>query len=94
MISFLQQVTAFSSVAFPVENRRLIAPFWSDVDISSFGDIYFRGTQDIAILSRVSQEVRRYFVRQRLFSARWAMIVTWFNVPAFPGTGSLRVSMD
>ena len=93
VISFNSEVTSFSSDAFPVNNRPLISPFWSDVDTRIYGDIHYRETQEIAILSRFSQEVRKYFVRQRLFSARWALIVTWLNVPAYPGSGTLNVSI-
>ena len=53
--------------------------------------IYYRETQDLAIRTRVSEEIRKYFVRQRRFSAKWVMIVTWLNVARYGGGSSPSV---
>ena len=95
MISFLLQVSQFVPDPFPLDsNRRLIAPFWADVDTRRGGVVYYRETQDLAIRTRVSEEIRKYFVRQRKFSAKWVMIVTWLNVARYGGTSSPNVIAD
>ena len=95
MISFLVEVSQFTPDAFPLGgNRRLIAPFWADVDTTKGGVVYYRETQDLALRTRVSEEIRKYFVRQRHFSAKWLMIATWSNVARFGGTSSLHVCIN
>ena len=92
MISFLLEVSQFTPDAFPLgDNRRLIAPFWADVDTRNGGVVYYRETQDLAIRTRVSDEIRKYFVRQRKFTAKWVLIVTWLNVAAYGGGSSPSV---
>ena len=92
MISFLLEVSQFTPDPFPLgDNRRLIAPFWADVDTTNGGVVYYRETQDLAIRTRVSDEIRKYFVRQRKFTAKWVLIVTWMNVAAYGGFSSPSV---
>ena len=92
VISFLSQVSQFTPDPFPLGNdRRLIAPFWADADTTNGGVVYYRETQDLAIRSRVSDEIRKYFVRHRRFTAKWVMIVTWLNITAFGGNSRTKV---
>ena len=94
MISFLREVSQFTPDSFPLDgNRRLIAPFWADVDTRKGGVVYYRETQDPAIRKRASEEIRKYFVRQRRFSAKWVMIVTWLEVASYGGSFSPNVRM-
>ena len=86
------EVSQFTPDALPLgDNRRLIAPFWADVNTRKGGVVYYRETQDLALRTRVSEEIRKYFVRQRHFSAKWLMIATWLNVAGFGGDSSLHV---
>ena len=95
MISFLRQVSQYKPDPFPLgSDRRLIAPFWADVDTRKGGVVYYRETQDLAIRTRVSEEIRRYFVRQRRFSAKWVLIVSWLNVARFGGSSSPNVRLQ
>ena len=56
--------------------------------------MYYRETEDLSIRTRVSQEIRKYFVRQRAFFAKWAMIVTWLNVAHFRSAVNISVAPD
>ena len=95
MISFLSQVSQYTPDAFPLpDNRLLIAPFWADIDTTNGGVVYYRETQDFSTRARVSDEIRKYFVRQRRFKAKWVMIVTWLNVAAFGGSSWPNVIYD
>ena len=90
VISFLVEVSQYTPDSFPLDNnRRLIAPFWADVDTREGGVVYYRETLDLAIRTRVSEKIRKYFVRQRRFTAKWVMIVTWLNVARYGGNASL-----
>jgi hypothetical protein len=87
VISFLREVSQYTPDPFPLgDDRRLIAPFWADVDTTRGGVVYYRETQDLAIRTRASEEIRKYFVRQRGFLAKWVMIVTWLDVASFGGS--------
>ncbi|XP_028416696.1 uncharacterized protein LOC114540886 [Dendronephthya gigantea] len=91
VISFLVQVSQYTPDAFPLgDNRRLIAPFWADVDTTDGGIVYYRETQELAMRTSVSNEIKKYFVRQRSFLAKWIMIVTWLNVAQYGGGSTLR----
>jgi hypothetical protein len=95
VISFLRQVSQFKPDPFPLgSDRRFIAPFWADIDTRNGGVVYYRETQDLAIRTRVSEEIRRYFARQRQFSAKWVLIVTWFNVARYGGSSSPNVRLQ
>ncbi|CAB4011539.1 coiled-coil domain-containing 47-like, partial [Paramuricea clavata] len=87
--SIKMEVSQYTPDPFPLgSNRRIIAPFWADVDTRNGGVVYYRETQDLAIRTRVSEEIRKYFVRQRRFSAKWVLIVSWLNVARYGGTSS------
>ncbi|XP_028410519.1 sushi domain-containing protein 2-like isoform X2 [Dendronephthya gigantea] len=89
VISFLREVSQYTPDPFPLSNnRRLVAPFWADVDTRKGGVVYYRETQDFSIRTRISEEIRNFFVRQRGFLAKWALIVTWLNVARFGGPSS------
>ncbi|XP_028415613.1 sushi domain-containing protein 2-like [Dendronephthya gigantea] len=91
VISFLVEVSQFNPDPFPLgDNRRLIAPFWADIDTRIGGVVYYRETQELAMRTSVSNEIRRYFVRQRSFTAKWTMIVTWLDVARYRGRSNLR----
>jgi hypothetical protein len=103
VISFLRPVSQFTPDAFPLGNNanlgisfELIAPFWADVDTTNGGIVYYRETQDLAIRTRVSEEIRKYFVRQRRFSAKLVLIVTWLNVAHYGGgsTPTVRLQIE
>ena len=94
MISFLVNVAQYVPDAFPVgSNRRLIAPFWADVDTNNGGVVYYRESQDPVLRLRASKEIRKYFTRQRRFLAKWVLIATWLNVASFGGQSIPNVSI-
>ena len=93
VISFLEEVSQFKPDPFPLgDNRRLIAPFWADVDTTKGGNIYYRESQDLSILTRASAEVRKYDVSQRRFSAKWVLIATWLKVAHYGGSSDPNVN--
>ncbi|XP_028417110.1 sushi domain-containing protein 2-like [Dendronephthya gigantea] len=90
VISFLREVSQYTPDPFPLgNNQRIIAPFWADVDTGNGGNVYYRETQELAIRTRASDEIRKHFVRQRSFTAKWVLIVTWLNVARY-GSRALR----
>ena len=74
---------------FPLgSNKRLIAPYWTDIDTRNGGDIWYRESTNSTLFQRVLLEIRRVFPEQYTFQASWIFIATWDNV-AFYGANEI-----
>ncbi|XP_033100069.1 sushi domain-containing protein 2-like [Anneissia japonica] len=98
-ISFLSEVSQYSSDPFPLDgDRRLIAPFWADVDTNNGGTVYYRQVlpnNNEGLADRATQIVRDTFIDQDDFRATWLFIATWDNVSYYGSTNtSLRNSFQ
>ena len=89
LISFGNSFTRFNPGLFPIIFRYLVAPFWSDVDISRTGSIryqvYSNGNRETEIVSQFISE------ENFIFTAEWMLIVEWNRVPQF-GRPSYQVN--
>jgi hypothetical protein len=90
LISFDSNNLGFYGTDFSYPNSifTAIAPFWSDIDTTSCGDIYYRETTDTNTLSLISNDLN--------FRATWAFIVTYDRVckygPPYDGlTNSFQI---
>ena len=82
-------MSTYTPSPFPLgSNRRLIAPYWTDIDTGNGGDIWYRESTNSTLLQRVSQEIRGVFAEQYKFQASWLFIATWDNV-AFYGADAI-----
>lgn len=85
-MSFLREVSQFTPVAFPIAgDRRVVAPFWADVDNRRAGRVFYRESREPSILSRASGDVNAYFSEFPRFNATWVLISTWHQVTFFGG---------
>ena len=88
VISFLVQVSQYTPDPFPLgDSRRLVAPFWADVDTRNGGQVFYRETTDSQLLKRATNDVTATFVDHRKFKATWLFVATWHEV-AFYGAGN------
>ncbi|XP_054773314.2 sushi domain-containing protein 2-like [Lytechinus pictus] len=90
VISFLEQVTTYTPDRFPLDdNRRLLTPFWADVDTRNGGAISYREVlrfgQDDELFVEADAIIRSSFVEMRDFVSSWLYITTWDQV-AFYGS--------
>ncbi|XP_069006982.1 sushi, nidogen and EGF-like domain-containing protein 1 isoform X4 [Embiotoca jacksoni] len=93
LVSFLREVSQFTPVAFPIAgDRRVVAPFWADVDNRRAGRVFYRESQDPSILWRASGDVRTYFSEFPNFNATWVLISTWHQVTFFGGNSRTPVN--
>jgi len=95
-ISFQQVLSQFTPSPFPLSNgRRIIAPFWADVDITEGGTVWYRESTNETILKRASDEIKLYYPSQIHFHASWVFIATWDNVSFYgcDNTGRQKVSI-
>lgn len=87
LVSFLREVSQFTPVAFPIAgDRRVVAPFWADVDNRPTGKVFYRESKDPAILKRATEDIHRFFTEFPRFSATWVLIATWHRVTFFGGS--------
>lgn len=93
-MSFLREVSQFTPVAFPIAgDRRVVAPFWADVDNRRAGKVFYRESQEASILKRASDDVRTYFSELPNFNATWVLVATWLQVTFFGGNLLTPVQM-
>uniref|UniRef100_I3KT48 Sushi, nidogen and EGF like domains 1 n=1 Tax=Oreochromis niloticus TaxID=8128 RepID=I3KT48_ORENI len=93
LVSFLREVSQFTPVAFPIAgDRRVVAPFWADVDNRRAGTVFYRESQDPMILRKASGDVRMYFSEFPNFNATWVHISTWHQVTFFGGNSQTPVN--
>uniref|UniRef100_A0A8D0BCZ0 NIDO domain-containing protein n=1 Tax=Salvator merianae TaxID=96440 RepID=A0A8D0BCZ0_SALMN len=91
VVSFGVNVSQYTPDPFPLNGGSpFVAPYWGDVDNVKGGEIFWRQTQDPAILDRCTKDINRYFP-ETPFTAVWALIATWDRVAYF-GTASKKVN--
>uniref|UniRef100_A0A8C1EX78 Sushi, nidogen and EGF-like domains 1 n=1 Tax=Cyprinus carpio carpio TaxID=630221 RepID=A0A8C1EX78_CYPCA len=93
LVSFLREVSQFTPVAFPIAgDRRVVAPFWADVDNRRAGKVFYRESKDPAILRRATADINRYFPEFPIFATTWVLIATWHQVTFFGGSSITPVN--
>ncbi|XP_052091067.1 protein mesh-like isoform X1 [Mytilus californianus] len=84
VISFLGTMSSYTPTPFPLgSSRRLVAPYWADMDTRNGGDIWYRETTNSTLLQKASVEIQTIFPRQYNFKASWMFIGTWKEVAFF-----------
>ena len=67
IISFLGAVSQYTPAPFSLgDNRRLISPFWGDMDTRNGGTALYRESIDPVLLDRATKDVRRGFIDHKL----------------------------
>ncbi|XP_077062346.1 uncharacterized protein LOC143714793 [Siphateles boraxobius] len=68
---------------FPAYSTRdIIAPLWTDIDITRKGTISYRQVTDGHLLNRASRDINQFYPNLN-FSASWVFIATWDKVPYY-----------
>ncbi|XP_078317936.1 uncharacterized protein LOC144620594 isoform X2 [Crassostrea virginica] len=72
-----------TSHAFPSsEFQKIIAPFWTQINTTDGGYLWYRTSMDNTILRRGTNEIRSFSSGMFQFSATLIVVVTWENVAA------------
>ena len=94
IISFGLQFTEFTPQRFPLNNLvPLIAPFWDDVDITRFGNIFYRQTSNAALLQRARDQLQELFPSSGNFTPTTLFIATWDRVAEYGGGSQVQICM-
>eukprot|EP00057_Strongylocentrotus_purpuratus_P021270 XP_011675744.1 PREDICTED: alpha-tectorin-like [Strongylocentrotus purpuratus] len=88
VISFLERVPQYTPDPFPLAlGRRLLTPFWADVDTTNGGTLSYRQVlrfaQNDATFLEADGVIRAQFVDMRDFVSSWMYIATWDKVAFF-----------
>lgn len=83
LISFNRGIREVESPKFPNNYAPCISPYWSDIDISYTGKIYYREINDEITLQIIENDVQDKFFSFYDYRATWAFVVTWIDVPQF-----------
>ena len=90
-ISFNRKAAEFTSNSFPLgNNRKLIAPFWADIDTSRKGNVWYHESSDPVFLKRASNEILKVYSEEN-YTAESLFIATWENV-GYYNAGTTKVS--
>ena len=103
-MSFGSVFTNFDAVLFPsseessVFNSFMVAPYWSDIDARTFGEIWYethvagQSTNSDMLLDRVSNLVRSE-QGHPFFQGTWMVVATWNDTVQFGASGE-QVSLE
>ena len=85
-MSFREPFIDFSSVEFPLTNKILIAPFWSDVNLELAGQVSYRFSMNQSLLDAVQVQINEsldvYFSPAFLFIATWDRVARYSVDPS------------
>ena len=84
---------AYIPRALPVNGARFIAPYWADTDLRGIGQVYYRQTNDPALLARATNDIQRAYRLSRNVIVTNLVIVTWDAVGYYNfGTDKVRLA--
>ena len=88
MISLDRGFSKYNPEPFPLRgNDRIIASFWSDIDLKAGGMAWYQEYLDPTMLIRASNDIDCSFPSYRNFKATWTFVATWENVTYFGAAG-------
>ena len=83
ILSFQSLYLQYFPEMFPSTGLPLIAPFWNDIDTTTFGSIFFRTTSNAALLQRAHDQLQELFPSSGNFTPTMLFIATWDRVAPF-----------
>ena len=93
ILSFQFQFPSLNRQMFPLLRLPLIAPFWDDVDIRRFGNIFYRETSNATLLQRARDQLQELFPSSGNFTPTTLFIATWDRVAGYEGTIQVSAHM-
>ena len=100
MISFLRAETEYTPLPFPVGDKRIIVPFWADVDITNGdgGTVFYREVErkngNESLFSDVDSLIRANVTDMDRFHCSWIFIATWHEVAYYGSQNAKIVSIE
>ena len=66
-------------------NNTLIAPFWDNLGLRRFGNVFYRTTSNAALLQRAHDQLQELFPSSDNFTPTTLFIATWDRVAEYEG---------
>ena len=82
-ISFGQSLKHLRPTSFPLESVDIIAPFWTEIDISKSGNVFFQEVVDNEVMEKINDDIKTAYPSLTSFRVHWAFIATWENVSIY-----------
>ncbi|VDI43851.1 Hypothetical predicted protein [Mytilus galloprovincialis] len=80
-ISFDETLSTFTPSAFPLSgNKKIVSPYWCDIDTRKGGVVWYYETNDRDVLFKATDDIQKTFPEQKNFRAAWVFVATWDNV--------------
>ncbi|KAF4106323.1 sushi, nidogen and EGF-like domain-containing protein 1 [Onychostoma macrolepis] len=87
-LTFNQSSSEFVSNYFPINGSEdIIAPLWTDIDVSMNGIISYQQYSNGSILTRATQDINQHFP-DLSFTANWVLVATWDRVAYYYHSGT------
>ncbi|XP_051959528.1 sushi, nidogen and EGF-like domain-containing protein 1 [Xyrauchen texanus] len=87
-LTFNQSSSEYIPKPFPANGSEdIIAPLWTDIDVSENGVIFYQQYSYGSVLTRASQDINQYFP-DLSFHATWVFVATWDKVAYFYHSGT------
>ena len=93
ILSFRSQYLQYIPEMFLSTGFPLIAPFWNDIDIRRFGNIFYRTTSNATLLQRARDQLQELFPSSGNFTPTALFIVTWDRVAQYGGGPQVSTHM-
>lgn len=85
IISFVNSYNSYTPSPLPRYGSRFVAPYWADVDLTATGQVFYRQTNDTALLAASNREIRAAFPSSQDINFTNLFIVTWYGVGYYKG---------
>ncbi|XP_073684040.1 sushi, nidogen and EGF-like domain-containing protein 1 [Garra rufa] len=87
-LTFKQSSSQYIVNYFPINGSEdIIAPLWTDVDVSINGIISYQQYSSGSVLTQATQDINQYFP-DLSFTANWVLVATWDRVAYFYHSGT------
>ena len=78
-LTFNAAYSNYTPLPFPIQGNPMIAPFFADVDTRGTGKVWYRTTNDSALLAIVVKDIQSSLEGSD-FTPLWLFIATWDHV--------------
>ncbi|KAK9965881.1 hypothetical protein ABG768_004947 [Culter alburnus] len=87
-LTFNQSSSEFFIHNFPINGSEdIIAPLWTDVDVSMNGIISYQQYSNGSVLAQATRDINQYFP-DLSFTATWVLVATWDRVAYYYHSGT------
>jgi alpha-tectorin len=92
ILTFNKGVSGYTPEQFPFSNISGVAPYWTDIDNTVGGDIYYREVTNDTVLNQIGNDIRRAYPVLDSCRPIWAYIVTYDEVAEWGRNSRINIT--